>query len=323
MQAFKVDLPNGSTLSGHNYVPNTSSPVYTALDDSRRPLLVAIHGGTYSSIYFDADEKHSAVLCSEGVGVPVVAIDRPFYKETSPFTIPEGKTYHEELAVQLHNHILPALWEKFGRGCGSMVLHCHSLATPSAVILSGWLAQERAQGKSPAYPLCGLTLSGFGGNQYHPNYVPQSRQAPPDPVPEWNDWPLDVKDELMIVKGTVDPAIYRQTRRLHNITPRREVGDYELIWNDGKWRAHCGAVELPVMIGIAEKDALWLGSEEHVKEFASGFSKSERVDASLVKGAPHCIELSYWAQGWYARYFGWALECATAYAVREAAAQSA
>lgn len=320
MQAFKVDLPNGSTLSGHNYVPDISSPAYKAIDDSRRPLLVAIHGGSYNSTYFDADDKHSAVLCSEGHGVPAVAIDRPFYKETSPFAIPEGKTYHEELAVQLHNHILPALWKEFGRGCGSMVLHCHSLAAPSAVILSGWIAQERAQGKSPAYPLCGLTISGFGSI---PKFVPQSEETPPDPIPEWSDIPLGVKDELMMEKGTVDPAIYKQTKRLHNLMPRRERGDYEPIWNDDKWRTHCGAVEVPVMIGIAERDALWLGTEEHVKEFAGGFSKSERVDASLVRGAPHCIELSYWAQGWYARCFGWALECATAYAVKKATAQVA
>ncbi|POS81343.1 hypothetical protein DHEL01_v200273 [Diaporthe helianthi] len=325
MQAFKVDLPNGSTLSGHNYHPDTSSPAYTALDDSRRPLLIAIHGATYGSTYFDADPKHTAVLCSKGLGVPVVAIDRPFYKETSPFTVPEGKNYHEELAVQLHNHILPALWKEFGRGCGSMVLHCHSVGTPSAIILAGWLAQEQAQGKSePAYPLSGLTISGFGSEQYHPNYVPQSQEPPPpDPIPEWIDWPLDAKDDLMIQKGTVDPAIYEQTRRLHNLLPRRERGDYELIWHDDKWRALCGAVELPVLIGLAEKDALWVGTEQHVKEFADGFTRSERVEASLVRGAPHCIELSYWAQGWYARCFGWALECATGYAVRKATAQAA
>lgn len=317
MQAFKASLPNGRTVSGHHCEPDTSSPAYAALDDSRRPLFVAIHGGSYCSTYFDADAKHSAALCSNALGVPVVAIDRPLYQETSSFyPIPEGKTYHEELAVQLHKHILPTLWKEYGQGCGSMVLHCHSLATPSAVILAGWYARERAQGNTPAYPLSGLTISGFG-TQNTPHIVEQTKLPPPDPLPEYTDFDPEDKDKRMFAEGTVAPGIYKQTERLNNRLPYAEVGDYNLIWANGKWRALCGAVEVPVMIGMAEKDALWMGTEEHVREFAGGFSSSERVDASVVKGAPHCIELSYWAQGWYARCFGWALECATAYAMKE------
>ena len=280
---------------------------------------MAIHGGSYSSAYFDADAKHTAVLCSKALGVPVVAIDRPTYQETSSFyPIPEGKTYHEELAAQLHKYILPTIWKEYGQGCGSMVLHCHSLGTPSAVILAGWCAQERAKGETLAYPLSGLTISGFGSSgQNKPSLIQQGGGALPDPPPEYIDFPLDLKDNSMLEKGTVDPAIYKQTERLHNRMMYAELGDYDVVWAGGKWRALCGAVEVPVMIGLAERDSLWRGTEEHVREFAAGFSSSERVDASLVTGAPHCIELSYWAQGWYARSFGWALECAAAYAAKD------
>ncbi|KAI3396887.1 hypothetical protein diail_11591 [Diaporthe ilicicola] len=323
MQAFKTTLPNGATLSGHHCIPDGSSPAYAAVDSSRRPLVVAIHGGTYCSTYFDADANCSAVLCSKGLGVPVVAIDRPCYQETSSFyPIPEGKTYHDVLAVQLHEYILPTLWKEYGQGCGSMILHCHSLATPSAVTLAGWYAQERAKGKTPAYPLSGLTISGFG-SQNTPEIVEQGKAPPPDPLPEWVEWPVDEKDDRMLERGLVDPAIYKQTKRLNNPMPYRERADCYALEVDDRWRKLCGAVEVPVMIGMAERDALWLGTEDHVREFAGFFSSSERVDASVVKGAPHCIELSYWAQGWYARCFGWALECATAYAVRERESQGA
>lgn len=273
---------------------------------------MAIHGGTYSSTYFDADTKHTAVLCSKGLGVPVVAIDRPLYQETSSFyPLPEGKTYHEGLAVHLHKYILPTIWKEYGQGCSSMVLHCHSLAVPSQVILAGWHAQELARGETPAYPLSGLTVSGFG-SQNTATIVEQRKDAP-----EYINIPPEVKDNQMFEQGTVDPAIYKQSERLNNRMPYAELGDYEAVWAGDKWRAHCGAVEVPVMIGMAERDALWAGTEEHVREFAGGFSSSERVDASLVRGAPHCIELSYWAQGWYARCFGWALECAAAHAAKE------
>jgi len=42
-----------------------------------------------------------------------------------------------------------------------------------------------------------------------------------------------------------------------------------------------------------------------------------------VPGAPHAIELSYWGQGWYARCFGFAMECAANLGVGEEAAAEA
>lgn len=324
MQPFRLVLPNGATLTGLYNLPEPSSPAYTAVADRNRPLLIAIHGGSYSSAYFDADPRHSASLCSNGLGVPVVSIDRPLYQGSSSFYPSEkGKTYHEALASWLHRHILPTLWKEFGKGCGSMALHCHSLATPSAVILAGWVAdQQQAEGgpgeELQEYPLAGLTISGFG-SQDTAQVVEQGGTPPPDQLPEYIDFPVDAKDGRMIPRGTADPAIYEQSHKLNNRMPCVELRDYKAIWADGKWRDLCGRVKVPVMIGLAELDALWVGTEEHVKEFAGGFAASGRVDASVVKGAPHCIELSYWAQGWYARSFGWALECAATYAVEKEA----
>jgi len=37
------------------------------------------------------------------------------------------------------------------------------------------------------------------------------------------------------------------------------------------------------------------------------------VEGSLLRGAPHCIELSFWAQGRYARCFGFAMECSASF----------
>lgn len=58
---------------------------------------------------------------------------------------------------------------------------------------------------------------------------------------------------------------------------------------------------------------MWKGTEEHLRELASAFTKSERVDGTIVEGAPHNMEMSYWARGWYARCFGFALECAASF----------
>jgi hypothetical protein len=74
-------------------------------------------------------------------------------------------------------------------------------------------------------------------------------------------------------------------------------------------------VKVPVMFGIAEHDCYWRATEDHVNEMRAVFQASPRVEGGVVKGAPHNLEMSYWAQGWYARCFGFGLECAAAVGV--------
>lgn len=331
MQPFQLTLSNGGTLTGLHHCPDPASPGYRAIDDSERPLLVAIHGSSYSASYFDADATRSAVPWSTALGVPVVAIDRPLYQGTSSFyPLPAGTTYHEQLALWLHRYILPAVWHEFGRGrgCSSVVLHCHSLAVPSAVLAAGRVAAEAARGEVPAYPLAGMTVSGLG-SQLTPalaalHAARTTTTTTPPPPPPTDQVPAfaprhaaKAKDDRMIQAGTVDPAVYALTEQLDNPMPYAEVHQYGQIWFPDGWRKLCGAVAVPVLIGMAEHDRLWMGTEEHVREFAGGFTGAERVDASVVKGAPHCIELSYVGQEWYARNFRWALECAAAFAAKK------
>lgn len=315
MEPLTLKLPNGGTITGLHSRPDPSSPAYTAIQNTRRPLFIALHGGTYSSAYFDADAKHTASLCSHALGVPVVAIDRPLYKgSTSFYPIPEGKHYHKVLAEWLHEYILPTVWAEYGQDCSGVILHCHSLAVPSAVILAGFHAMEQM----PAYPLDGMTFSGFGV-QLAPEVASLAdHEQPPDTEMFAPSFGRAAKDARMLVPGTADPAIYALTDALDEPMPTLERGQLAQFWFPDGWRALCGKVKAPVMVGLAERDALWMGTEEHVQEFAAGFVGSERVETSLVREAPHCIELSYFAQGWYARCFGWALECAAFSAVRKA-----
>ena len=140
MQPFTLTLTNGATLTGLANLPEAlpTGPNF-------KPLMVGLHGGSYSSDYFHVDEKHTAALASNGLGIPWVAVDRPGYKgSTSFYPIPEGSSYHKTLGEWLHRLILPALWQKFGepQGCTSMVLLCHSLGTPGAVIAAAKLSRH-------------------------------------------------------------------------------------------------------------------------------------------------------------------------------------
>lgn len=47
-------------------------------DDADLPLVVAVHGGGYTSAYFDVP-GYSLLDRAAGLGVPVIAVDRPGY----------------------------------------------------------------------------------------------------------------------------------------------------------------------------------------------------------------------------------------------------
>lgn len=130
--------------------------------------------------------------------------------------------------------------------------------------------------------------------------------------PEYSSQPVEFKDNMMFGPGTgtVDPAVLEQSERLSCLIPVSEANSVGAVWK-ATWRAEwAGKVRVPVMFAFAELDCWFEGSREHLRECVEAFSASPRVDGSFVLGAPHCMELSLWSRGWYARCFGFAMECA-------------
>lgn len=120
-------------LSAYTNIPTSERSEYC-------PLVVGLHGGTYSNQYYDVDLNHTAAIASNGAAIPFVAIDRPGYAGSSSISPdPEGSTYQESDGACLHQFILPALWAEFGapNGCNSIVLFCHSLGRPRCHHRSG------------------------------------------------------------------------------------------------------------------------------------------------------------------------------------------
>ncbi|KAF5975946.1 alpha beta hydrolase fold [Fusarium coicis] len=158
MEPFKLSLQDGTVLSGISNIPSSSSTL------EHRPLVVGLHGGSYTSQYFNATPEYSARGISEALSVPFVAIDRPDYRDTTPVgSIPEGSSYPEQWGRRLHDSILPVLWNEYGlsNACTCIVLHCHSLGANGAIVASSL----HATSSSPAYPLGGIVISGFGGTR--------------------------------------------------------------------------------------------------------------------------------------------------------------
>jgi len=81
------------------------------------------------------------------------------------------------------------------------------------------------------------------------------------------------------------------------------------VWRE-RWASH---VVIPVYYALPEKEVAFMGTQQHLDECVQVFTKSKRVEGSLIPGAPHCMELSYWSSSWYARCFEFAMECAVTF----------
>ncbi|KAF9869984.1 hypothetical protein CkaCkLH20_12593 [Colletotrichum karsti] len=309
MQPFKYSLPKNGTVTGaHCIPPSQVSPA------EYRPLIVALHGGGYDHQYFDATPRNTASLTSTAYGVPFVSIDRPSYGGTScVLPIPEGSKFPQETARLLHNYILPKLWTEIGlpNHCNSIVLLCHSLGVMSGIVTAGLHAQDAA----PAYPLSGLIASGMGDKQstFMKNTPPFFSLVDENHA----SMPIEAKDTVMFKPGTVTQEVLDQSKRLDSPMPIAEsalfASEWLPVWKE-KWAP---LVKAPVMFSLVEDDPFFVATKEEVEVCVRAFSNSSRVDGSFLLGAPHCVELSHWSQGWYARCFGFALECAATLGVSQ------
>jgi pimeloyl-ACP methyl ester carboxylesterase len=305
MATFTVALPDGNTLSGVNYFPGQVGATHI----SARPLVVALHGGSYTSDYFDADENHSIRHVSQFLGIPVIAINRPWYQSTSPLpAILAHSSFIQDEGRYLHQSILPCLWKQHASSLGvsSIFLYGHSIG--GAVVVVAASLNESLQ--EPAlYPLCGISISGVGSN------------VKTLPMPEFNmdqqkmkgislRFPNDQKDILMLGPSKLyDPAILKQTERLQHEILLEELYDINILWPD-YWQKYAAEVGVSVLYTLGEYDGLWNNTDQDVKDFAAGFVKATSVEARRLLFAPHCIEHSLQATGLILRTFGFAIESA-------------
>ncbi|CRG91353.1 hypothetical protein PISL3812_08401 [Talaromyces islandicus] len=301
MQPFRFPLADETIVTGiYNIPPRSSSPL------EYRPLIVALHGSTYDCHYFDASSTHTASIGSSAFGIPFISIDRPCYGGTTPLMLTlKESNFPKETGVRLHQFILPSLWSTYGapNECNCVVLLCHSLGSMGGI----FAAALHGRDKNLSYPLGGVIFSGLGDQ-----LLPEMKENPvrePNISSDHVLFPLDVKDSLMFRPGTVNPDILQQSARLNVPTPLAEIESMRDVWLPN-WKSEWASdVKVPVMFGLSENDCFFEGTQSHVQRCAAAFLYSSRVDSSLITKAPHCIELSYWSQGWYSRCFGFAMEC--------------
>ncbi len=237
------------------------------------PLVIALHGGTYTSEYFDIP-GYSLLDRAAARGVPVIALDRPNYAGSSPL--------EDEDSIILANarvlsEAIGELWRQQGGNAPGIVLVAHSIGAAVATAIAA---------STPSWPLLGLAISGCLVR------VPQESRAawealPPIPM---IDLPVPMKDQVMFgPAGSFGDDMPAASHPSNTLVPKAELLDITGGWIERRAEV-CGRVAVPVHHRQAEFDALWVTSQDEIDEFRAGFGSAASIDTALQPGCGHCID---------------------------------
>lgn len=238
----------------------------------RRPdLLVAIHGGTYTSRYFDVP-GHSLIERANAAGFDVLALDRPGYGETE--RLEDGPAMLDRNASRI-SQFLPEVLSELDLSFDRIVLIGHSMG--------GVIASTIAAGQ-PGWPLAGIIGTGFA--QTLPTHLAEGFAALPQQY--YVELPTAMKDQLMFGPPETLAAGMPEASHVANThMPRAEAID---IAGDWGMRAPdmLGRVSVPVYYKLAEFEQLWNVPDHEI--VASMYGSSPRVETGIFTGAGHCID---------------------------------
>lgn len=268
-----MSTPFTHTIStGHHFTGRTN--IGPALKvQSGAPLVIALHGGTYSSEYFDIP-AHSLLDNASLVGVPVIALDRPNYAGSSPLTSDTSIIFTN---AEVIGDAIGSIWEEHGNNAPGVVLIAHSIG--------GAIATKMAA-TPQSWPLLGLATSGCLVRV--PTESAGAWAALPD-IP-MIDLPVPLKDQLMFgPASTYDDAMPAASYPANTPVPKSELLDITSGWIDHRAEV-CGQITVPVHHRQGEYDHLWVTNQDEIDEFRAGFTGAPSIDAELQLGSGHCID---------------------------------
>ncbi|MDQ6695910.1 MAG: alpha/beta fold hydrolase [Actinomycetota bacterium] len=247
-------------------------PAQTHVDES--PLLVALHGGTYTSAYFAVAGGPFGSFFDVAArnGFDVVSIDRPGYGASDSLLDDENDFLRQA-------EILDAVVSELAGDLGarSVVLVGHSIG--------GMIALEIAA-RRPAWPLVGVSATGMGARIPPGGAAEQLGSAPLEGV---IDLPIPDREAVMFGPAGVSEHAREAARASYAPTPFIELKRAPM-WARERLDKVAAEVAVPVQNFLAEHDALWDSSTEALDDFASRFADGAGATATLVRGVGHSID---------------------------------
>ncbi|MBP0457209.1 alpha/beta hydrolase [Streptomyces montanisoli] len=291
-------------VDGHRITAVTAGPA----EPTGKPLIAALHGGTYTARYFDVAgaPEGSFLDVATAHGYPVVAFDRPGYGGSTPLE-PDANTFTR------HARLLgDAMAQAAARlAAGSVFLLGHSIGGMIALMIAA---------SDPGFPLIGVSATGMGAVIPSGGAAEALGSLPPD---ETVDLPYQERDKVMFGPAhTYRSEGLRQAHESYAPVPVRELVQAP-AWPREHLPTVAPRVAVPVHNALAEYDALWSSGPENVARFAALFTAAPFVDASVARGTGHCIDHHTLGHALHLRQLAFAEECAHWAATRQTAPRTA
>lgn len=284
MASQPVSIDTGDVKLSGRFLP--------AANGEPRALLVALHGGTYTSKYFDTPSSSLLEFCAS-LGYSILALDRPGYGTATsvPF---EQLSFDGQ--VPLLRRALTEIWQTYGQQSAGMFLIGHSIGGMIALLLAA---------EKPHEHLLGVNMTGAGGL-----YNEQTKAAFASLVSDEPTVMMDIAIKVMAMYGPAwsypaEQAQYDPQRDVR--TAAIELGEAQL------WGARlpkvAAQVHVPVQFIVPEYDHIWRSDAEALSPVADMFSAAPFVDVGVQRLAGHSVELHTVARAFYMKILSFVEEC--------------
>ena len=259
-----------------------------------KPLIAALHGGTYTARYFDvaASPQGTFMDAAAASGYQVVSFDRPGYGG-SPALAPADNTFGR------HAHLLAgAIAQAAARfSTEGVFLVGHSIGGMIAMMISAGETDFR---------LIGMSVTGMGAVIRRGGPAHALASLPAD---ETVDLPYDQRDQVMFgPASTWTAAAVEAAHASYAPAPVRELIQAPQ-WPDEHLPGLAPRVTVPVHNALAEFDALWDSSPANVEQFAKLLTAAPFVDASIARATGHSIDHHILGHALHLRQLAFAEEC--------------
>ncbi|MBW0011585.1 MAG: alpha/beta hydrolase [Mycobacterium sp.] len=257
-----------------------------------KAVIVAIHGGGTTAIYFDCPGHPSFSLLRSGAaaGFTVVALDRPGYGSSAPY--PEAMTRPEQRVNLAYGAVDRVLGER-PRGAGMFVMG-HS---------GGCELTIRMGADARGADLLGIELAGTG-RHYHP----AAREILKTATRERR--PAGLRELLWHPERLYPPDVLTGA----TVYPGAPAYEDEMVsnWARRDFPALAPAIRVPVQFTIAEHERVWQTDPLELTKIADMFGGSPRFTIHRQPEAGHNISLGYTAADYHSKVFAFAGECVKA-----------
>lgn len=262
--------------------------------DDPKAVIVAIHGGGTTAVYFDCPGHPELSLLRLGAerGYTVIALDRPGHGSSAPY--PEAVQTAEQ-RVDLAYGVVDRILGERPRGAGTFLLG-HSGGCELATRMA---AHDRGAA------LLGLELGGTG-RRYHDAAKEIMKAAAVKERPPgtrellWEPMRLYPPDILRgVTNSSTSPAYER---------------DVAVNWPHRYFPELAPLVRVPVRFTIGEHDRVYRGDDDNLAEISEMFRRTPVFVSHRQPDAGHNLSLGLSAAEYHRTVFEFVDECAAAHA---------